>query len=142
MTWKEPLWSMSITKGNATRYLISHGEARCGEWTAFFVHILRAQGLNVNQDTKAICTELASPNYPSYTEKEKSYGTLGLSVVFAVKNAIHNDVKRFTKTSGSSPGQGNPTSQPTFRIIYGFITKNSVILTFLMENHLVKRIVI
>jgi hypothetical protein len=104
----------ATTTGNAIKYLLSYGEARCGEWTSFFVHILLTQGLDVKNDTKAICTEWASPGYPTYTEKEISYGTLGLSLEFAVKNAIHNDAAILRSTSGNSPGQGNPTSQPTF----------------------------
>ena len=98
------------------RFLIANGEARCGEWTSFFVHVLLAQGLDVEETTKAICTEWSAYNqgFEGYTYSEKNYGKLGLSMEFAVKNAIHNDVNRLRTISGDSAGQGNPKTQPTF----------------------------
>lgn len=105
------------------RTLLKDGEARCGEWTDFFQHILLAQGMSVGNDTIGICTEYGfsyTPYFPTYIEKTPSYSSTPTSIQFAVKNAIHTDITNFQVTTGDSPGQGNPKSQPLFIDHYWF----------------------
>ncbi|MDR2235554.1 MAG: hypothetical protein LBE92_05485 [Chryseobacterium sp.] len=111
------------------RTLLRDGEARCGEWTDFFQHILLTQGLPVGSDTIGICTEMAVTDYsfpsnPSdptaYSQTSSAYKPVPISYQFAVKNAIHSDASNPTKTTGDSPGQGNPRSQPLFVDHYWF----------------------
>lgn len=104
------------------RSLLRDGEARCGEWTDFFQHILLTQGLPVGSDTIGICTELAYSQYGfnTYIEKSSKYKAKPISYQFAVKNAMHNDVNNFNSTVGDSPGQGTSQSQPTFIDHYWF----------------------
>lgn len=105
------------------RTLLRDGEARCGEWTAFFQHILLSQGIAVGNDTIGICTEYAVSKYgfpanpiipDSYSKTSSSYKAIPLSYQFAVKNAIHIDVTDPSKTSGYSAGQGFPKTEPLF----------------------------
>ncbi|WP_038106603.1 hypothetical protein, partial [Treponema pedis] len=98
------------------RTLLSYGEARCGEWTDFFLHLLLTQGIDVDEDRDscAIVTD--------YRDASK-LNDLGInrlrnrSVVFTVKDAI------FTKNSknikeyiikGKSEAKGNDDAQPYF----------------------------
>ena len=105
------------------RSLLRDGEARCGEWTTFFQHILLTQGLSVGNDTIGICTEegfAKTPYFPNYIEKTKAYKPVPSSYQFAVKNAIHVDIADPSKTSGDSSGQGNPKTEPLFIDHYWF----------------------
>ncbi|UTC66612.1 MULTISPECIES: DUF4280 domain-containing protein [unclassified Treponema] len=96
----------------SVRYLLQYGEARCGEWTDFFLHLLLTQGIDVDEDRDrcAIQTNFFSTYKLNYVSSEKSYE-------FSVKDA------RFTLdktephkyiTQGDSEGQGNKQTQPTF----------------------------
>lgn len=104
------------------RSLLKDGEARCGEWTTFLQHILLSQGLSVGNDTIGICTQIATqygfpinPTIPgSYSQVTSVFKPIPTSYQFAVKNAIHSDLMDPNITSGDSPGQGNPKSQPVF----------------------------
>jgi hypothetical protein len=110
----------SAAKGSfqrGLRILLRDGEARCGEWTTFFVHILLAQGLSVGNDTIGICTEVGFTKtryFPNYTETSPKYKPVPIPYQFAVKNAIHSDPNDPKKTTGDSAGQGNPTAEPLF----------------------------
>ncbi len=106
----------SFTRG--LRSLLRDGEARCGEWTTFFVHILLTQGLAVGQDTIGICTEygytLPQRYFPNYIETSRNYKPSPTPLQFAVKNAIHSDPSNPRITTGDSAGQGNPQAEPLF----------------------------
>lgn len=104
------------------RTLLKDGEARCGEWTDFFKHILLSQGILDGNDTLGICTEAGAklgfqvnPTIPdSYSNITSLYKPKPISLQFAVKNAMHSNINNFNETVGDSPGQGNPKSQPLF----------------------------
>jgi Domain of unknown function (DUF4280) len=105
----------SFTRG--LRTLLRDGEARCGEWTTFFIHILLSQGVPVGNDTIGICTQMGFTQtryFPSYTEVSPNFRPLPASYKFAVKNAIHSDPSNPNVTTGDSAGQGNPTAEPLF----------------------------
>lgn len=95
-------------------FLLSQGEARCGEWTTFFQNILISQGIDVGNDTVAICTVAAIFYGFPYSQKTTKFKYTDGSYQFAVKNAIHTDVSNPDITSGDSPGQGTSKSMPLF----------------------------
>ncbi len=110
------------------RILLSDGEARCGEWTSFFQHVLLAIGVNVgrtNECTYAVCTHLGilSPGtkivdpqaqqYYSFTTRNYSSNPF-YSYEFAVKDAMQVIENNNLVIKGQSKAQGNDNAQPTF----------------------------
>ena len=96
------------------RSLLKYGEARCGEWTFFFLHLLLAQGIEVdlNNDICAICTDFAIVEGGfSYKYRILPHNYKNKSIIFGVKDAIlQNDGTPI----GLSPAQGNKNAQSTF----------------------------
>ena len=98
------------------RTLLAYGEARCGEWTDFFLHILLAQGIFVNEEdnTFAIVTDIKN------NTKLKDYHIprfRNFSIVFTVKEAIFSledkNIKKYIR-KGKSIAKGNDDAQPYF----------------------------
>lgn len=95
------------------RFLLTYGEARCGEWTRFFQNIILCLGINIGSDSVAICTKQYSQGF-KYFETSPNFVLDKKSHTFAVKNAMLNDLNNPGSTTGNSPGQGNATAQPFF----------------------------
>mgnify|MGYP000857847562 FL=1 len=96
------------------RFLLKYGEACCGEWTELFLHLLLAQGIEVDldNDTCAICTEYAIVEwgYP-YIGRIQPYNYNLKSYRFSVKDAIYQKDGNIT---GTSHAQGNENAQRYF----------------------------
>jgi len=98
------------------RTLLAYGEARCGEWTDFFLHILLAQGIEVDleENTCAICTDYAilKRGYDplKYKHRYSAFDSDKISIMFSVKDAeiLGNDI------IGKSKAQGNDDAQSIF----------------------------
>ena len=98
------------------RTLLAYGEARCGEWTDFFLHILLAQGISVNDENETfiIVTDVNKPT------KLYDYTIIRFrkpSISFTVKDAVFvkniQNIKEFI-IEGKSEAQGNKDAQAYF----------------------------
>lgn len=101
----------------SVRYLLQYGEARCGEWSNFFLHLLLTQGIDVdeNKDRCAIVTDYAiiDAGYDSskYQYRKLPHDTGKKSIYFAVKDAV---IMKDRSIKGTSYGQGNKDAQSYF----------------------------
>jgi hypothetical protein len=120
--WRGRSLTQAYQNNRGLKMFLIDGEARCGEWTIFFQHILLSQGLSVGEDTVGICTQYATsmgfsvnPTVPgSYPYITPPYKSNPASITFAVKSAVHNNLSNPTSTSGDSAGQGTKTARPFF----------------------------
>ena len=109
------------------RFLLKYGEARCGEWSELFLHLLLAQGIEVdlNNDTCAIACETTKQNiikhygvdlYP-YKSDILKYRQYGLPEEFTVTKATFvKNKQNFSEyiKEGESAAQGNKNAQSSF----------------------------
>ena len=100
----------------SVRYLLQYGEARCGEWSDFFLHLLLTQGISVNKDKDrcAIVTDYINTSKLNDLSINRLRNS---SVVFTVKDAIFTKNSQNTKEyviKGKSEAKGNDDAQPYF----------------------------
>jgi hypothetical protein len=116
--------SISAGFSGARRFetvLLHSGEARCGEWTDFFLNICIAVGANLRRrtDTIGIAGTVFGSQF-QYFNLSSNYDVNKPSTVFCVRNATItkvNDIKMMQQgvtVSGKSKGQGTDNAQPTF----------------------------
>lgn len=137
------------------RFLLKYGEARCGEWSELFLHLLLAQGIEVdlNNDTCAIACETTKQNiikrydidfYP-YKSDILKYRQYGLPEEFTVAKATFvknkQNFNEYIKEGGSA-AQGNKNAQSSFGDHIWVYFRNKLFLTPLTENLIQKKIVI
>jgi len=79
------------------RFLLYYGEARCGEWTTFFLHLALCQGIELKQFV------ILSGNNPVFDPTKYN------NTIFLVKNWKVQDPKPpLPKTSVNAQGNNNP----------------------------------
>ena len=107
----------SFDELRSVQYLLQYGEARCGEWTDFFLNLLLVQGINVDikREICAICTDYAIID-SRYSQNDYKYRDIldnpkQKSIIFTVKDAIILSDERII---GNSSAQGNDNAQRFF----------------------------
>jgi hypothetical protein len=137
-------------RGEGNNILLENGEARCGEWSVFFIKICLAIGVYMDPGLKSgnqvhILSMIGGMYGGKSSKFMNGYANGSASIEFAVKNARFTGIE--LKTEGDSHGQGNPKAQPTFSDhvfvyyerhffdpSYGYITNRSDLDTYCASN--------